>query len=103
MHVQGKYPYQWNFADRPIESPIAWQRWITDAPGEGSGGGGEGEDEDEDKYEYGGMDDYGMGDGEGRADTGTPDLSKTVVLERPPPTLLVNGNTMPPVQNSNFS
>jgi hypothetical protein len=33
MRTRGRYPYQPAFADRPIELPIPWQTWITDAPG----------------------------------------------------------------------
>jgi hypothetical protein len=84
MRVRGRYAYKPHFADRPIESPITWQRWITDAPGGGSGDGGGGGDGDPGSgYESDRSIDYGMGDSEGARDTGISDLSKTVVLKRP--------------------
>jgi hypothetical protein len=33
MRTRGRYPYQPDFADRPIELPIPWQIWMTDTPG----------------------------------------------------------------------
>jgi hypothetical protein len=31
MHTRGQYPYEPDFADRPIELPIRWQIWVNGA------------------------------------------------------------------------
>jgi hypothetical protein len=63
MRVRGRYPYEPEFADRPIMLPIPWQRWITDAP---MGGGGDSGDSGDIEGEA----DYGNGEREDEENEG---------------------------------
>src|ERR1700733_12180531 len=74
MCTRGRYPYGPNFADRPIELPIPWQKWITGAAGlDGEGSGDTARDGD------GGMEDNKVGEGEDAGNTKAGSLPSTVL------------------------
>ena len=75
MRVRGRYPYEPEFADRPIMLPIPWQRWITDAPmGGGGDSGNSGDIEGEAEYRDGEREEDEENEGEHTTDIEVDDM-----------------------------